>query len=276
MKALVFTLLCLGLAARAGIYAPAAGQPGTTAIAADDSRIIAWGSATGTIVRGPYEIGDPDSPLVSFGNPGAVLGPANAFDIDTGEPSITPSTVLSLGDGGSIVVTFAQPIANGPSWDFAVFENGFNDTFLELAFVEVSSDGATFFRFPNHSLTQTADQIDQNTALNAINPRDIDGFAGKYRVGFGTPFDLSLLAGRSGLDINAITAVRLVDVVGSIDPLYARRDTELRIINDPWPTPFNTGGFDLDAIGVLHTVPEPGVAALFAAGLLGAVRRRRS
>ena len=25
------------------------------------------------------------------------------------------------------------------------------------------------------------------------------------------------------------------------------------IINDPWPTPFNTCGFDLDAVGVMHT-----------------------
>ena len=24
-------------------------------------------------------------------------------------------------------------------------------------------------------------------------------------------------------------------------------------VNDPWPTPFNSGGFDLDAMGIIHT-----------------------
>ena len=27
-------------------------------------------------------------------------------------------------------------------------------------------------------------------------------------------------------------------------------------INDPWPTPFNTGGFDLDAVGVINARPR--------------------
>lgn len=276
MKAIALAIVCLGLTARAGPYAPAAGQPGSTAIAASDPNIIAWASAVGSVTRGAYDISDPDIQYVTFGNLNAVLGPANAFDTMTGEPSITPDTVLSLGDNGSITLNFTQPIADGPSWDFAVFENSFNDTFLELAFVEVSSDGTTFFRFPNHSLTQTTTQIDQSTAINSIDPTNIDGFAGKYRVSFGTPFDLAVLAGKPGLDVNRITAVRLVDVIGAIDPLYATRDSDLRIVNDPWPTPFNTGGFDLDAIGVLHTsVPEPGAAVSFAAGLLVWAGRRK-
>ena len=45
---------------------------------------------------------------------------------------------VSLGDGGYAVVTFDKPITNGPGYDFAVFENGLNDSFLELAFVVVS------------------------------------------------------------------------------------------------------------------------------------------
>lgn len=274
-------VLLLGLLAavvtHAGPYAPAAGQPGSTAIAASDPSIVAWGSAVGTVVRGPYDISDPGSPLVSFGNPDAVLGPANGYDPGTGLPVTSPDAVLSLGDGGSITVLFARPITNGPNAYFAVFENGFNDTFLELAFVEVSSDGTSFFRFPNHSLTQTTTQVDQNsTTTNGLDPTNLDGFAGKYRVGFGTPFDLDALADTPGLDLTHITAVRLVDVVGSIDPLYGTFDSDGHLINDPWPTGFNTGGFDLDAIGVLHQIPEPGTGALFAAGLLGCARRRKA
>ena len=209
----------------------------------------------------------------------AVIGPANAFNTTTGEPLTDPKKVMSLGDGGSVTVLFANPIFDGPSWDFAVFENAFNDTFLELGFVEVS-DGDTWARFPTHSQTQTTVQIDQASPTdNGIDPTNIDGFAGKYRAGWGTPFNLSLLAGTPNLDLQNIIAIRIVDVVGSIDPLYARHDSDGRVINDPWPTGFNTGGFDLDAVGVFHAaVPEPGLAASFALGwlLLGSVRRRRA
>jgi hypothetical protein len=46
--------------------------------------------------------------------------------------------------------------------------------------------------------------------------------------------------------------VRLIDVVGSIDPKWGSRDSKGNLINDPWPTPFPSCGFDLDAIGVIH------------------------
>jgi hypothetical protein len=272
------TIACLLLAARAvaGPYAPAAGQPGSTAVAANDSGLIAWGSSVGQVVRGPYDISDPGSPLVTFGNPDpAAIGPADGFDV-SGQPLTDPDKVVSLGDGGMLTLLFSNPIFNGPSWDFAVFENAFNDTFLELAFVEVF-DGDTWARFPTNSLTQTTTQIDQTSATaNGLNPTEIDGFAGKYRAGFGTPFDLSVLAGTPGLDVDHIIAIRVIDVVGSIDPIYARRDSLNRIINDPWPTPFATGGFDLDAIGAFHVIPEPGTAsALIAGSLCFAFRRRR-
>jgi hypothetical protein len=41
-------------------------------------------------------------------------------------------------------------------------------------------------------------------------------------------------------------------VVGSVNKQYAKRDSYNNMINDPWPTPFPNGGFDLDAIGVIH------------------------
>ena len=67
----------------------------------------------------------------------------------------------------------------------------------------------------------------------------------------------------------------MVDVVGSIDPMYGTRDSLGNLINDPWPTPFATGGFDLDAVAVLQPAPEPGSMLLLGAGAaLLAVRRR--
>ncbi|HRP60966.1 MAG TPA: T9SS type A sorting domain-containing protein, partial [Vicingus sp.] len=68
----------------------------------------------------------------------------------------------------------------------------------------------------------------------------------------GTPFDLAELDGIAGLDISKITHVRVIDVVGSINPLFGTYDSQNNIINDPYPTPFSSGGFDLDAVGVIH------------------------
>jgi hypothetical protein len=259
-----------------GPYAPAAGQPGSTAIHHSDVRIVAWGTAVGSVVRGPYDISDPDSPTVSFGNLSAALGPANGFDPITEQPLTSPNAVVSLGDGGLLTLLFEQPIFDGPFDDFVVFENGFSDSFLELGFVEVSSDGSNFFRFPSSSLSQTQVQIDQaSNTENGLDPTNLNGFAGKYRAAWGVPFDLALIGGNAGLDVNRVVAVRIVDVVGSIDPLYARRDTAGNIINDPWPTPFNTGGFDIDAVGVIHHVPEPSWATIVAGALVCTRRHRR-
>jgi hypothetical protein len=44
-------------------------------------------------------------------------------------------------------------------------------------------------------------------------------------------------------------------VVGSINPLYATYDGLGNIINDPFSTPWESSGFDLDAVGVIHSQP---------------------
>lgn len=303
---LVALLLSWALPARAvvddGPFAPAAGQAGSTAVSFNDARIKGW--ASGAILqRGPLI--DADGEDVStgnwFGTAASALGPSNA--LSGGGTSEDGGSAVSLGDGGKITLTFDAPITNGPGFDFAVFENSFNDYFLELAFVEVSSDGTNFFRFPSVSLTPTDQQIDQATSNNGISPTNIDGLAGKYRVGFGTPFDLQRLAGATmqlggttvSLDIFRITHVRIIDVWGAIEapdgldmqPSYdsaatynfdGHSFTTNHIINDPWPTDFYSGGFDLDAIAVLNQVPEPGAGLLCVAGLIGVLaldRRRR-
>jgi len=254
--------------AAAGPYAPPAGQSGTDAVAA--ATPVAWATKVENLTRGPQNIADLKLGFASFGVEGNALGVANAT---TGNG--TP--VVSLGDGGQITVSFAHAITDGPGADFAVFENGVIDTFLELGFVEVSSNGADFFRFASVSLTQTLAQIGSFGALDATN---LFNLAGKYRAGFGTPFDLAELSSESPLlDVSHVRYVRIVDVVGSIDPTYARFDSQGHKVNDLWPTAFASGGFDLDAVGVLNQVPEPSGLALAAAGLvvgIGAAIRRRA
>ncbi len=263
-------ILCAMLApafALAGPYAPAADVIGSTAIPFDSTLFAGWATGFQDLVRGPVKIDQPGMGFASYGSGADVLGPADAQNDSL--------PVMSLGDGGRITLTFAKPIRNGPGADFAVFENGFGDNFLELAFVEVSSNGTTFFRFPSVSLTQTTTQV--GAFDQVLDPTDLYNLAGKYRRGFGTPFDLSELAGTAGLDVNAVTHVRIVDVVGSIDPLYGTRDSLGNLINDPWATAFGSGGFDLDAVGAINfaTLPEPSSLLLLASAALCAAARRR-
>ena len=182
-------------------FAPAAGNTGTTAIHMDSSIFVNW-AVSCSIVVGQEDISNPQSVLASSGDSTMAIGaPGNG--------------VVSLGDGGYAVLTFERPIKNGNGWDFAIFENSFSNTFLELGLVEVSSDGLNYFQFESTSFTQDTLQID---AFGTINPEMINNLAGKYRATFGTPFDLEELAFEQGLDVNNITHIKIIDVIGSIDP----------------------------------------------------------
>jgi hypothetical protein len=247
-----------------------AGPYTETGIPGNSPSILGWATGVVSVNRGPVDITVPGGAKATYGDASSALGPADAT-------SDNPYPVISLGDGGSITLSFSIPIANGPGADFAVFENAFTTTggsYSELAFVEVSSNGTDFFRFPSVSLTQTTTQVG---SFGVLDPTDIHNLAGKDVAGVGTLFDLSDLGNVGGLllDLNSIRYVRLVDVVGSIDPLYATKDSLGNVINDPWKTNFTTGGFDLDAVAVLNTVPEPSVLVLLALGGGFAVARSR-
>ena len=223
-------------------FAPPAGQEGTTAMHADSSAFVAW--ATGCVVeRGPMRIDKPEQGLASYGVDADGIG----FPDGQG--------LVSLGDGGNAVVTFASPICNGPGPDFAVFENPLENAqqpgffFLELGFVEVSSDGVNYFRFPAVSLVPETPQVG---GFGCVEPQLVHNLAGKYAPMYGTPFDLDELEDDPALDKDNITHVRIVDVVGNINPEYATYDSQGHVVNDPWPTPFASSGFDLDAVGVIH------------------------
>lgn len=237
MKAL-YVLFASALFIKAGaqVYPPAAGQPGSTAIHKDSSIFVNW-AVSCQVQRGLQDLSDPSLGYATAGDSSLVPGKAGN------------GTVLSLGDGGLATVLFSIPLRNGPGFDFAVFENAFDDSFLELAFVEVSSDGQHFERFPAHSLTDT---LQQKGAFDPLNPTQLHNLAGKYRANYGTPFDLQELAGKPGLNIDRVTHLRVRDVVGSLNPAWCSRDAYGNKINDPWPTPFPSSGFDLDAVGVIH------------------------
>ncbi len=103
----------IALGAMAGPYAPAAGEPGSTAIAYDDSRIRRWATGFDDLVRGPQNIKQPAGNVAAFGTGVDALGEADASQSDQ-------FSVVSLGDGGRITLTFAQAIRNGTGADFVV------------------------------------------------------------------------------------------------------------------------------------------------------------
>lgn len=217
-------------------FAPAVDQIGTTAISKDSGVFQFWASE-GIVSRGWQNIADKKLGLASVGELEDVLGSPDA-------------RVVSLGDSGVITLSFPHRIQNGVGPDFAVFENSFNSTYLELAFVEVSSDGNHFIRFPSTSLTPTVIQLGNDAIMEAT---QIDNLAGKYKGGFGTPFDLEIIKDSSNLDLQNIKFVRLIDVIGSINPIYGTKDNKGNLINDPFPTPYPSSGFDLDAVGVINS-----------------------
>jgi hypothetical protein len=235
--------------------------------------MLAWACAVDASERGPIDITDldPERELASHGEPEDALGP----------PTGSSTHAFSLGDGGSITLSFFAPpecdrgIRDGPGDDFAVYENGFftvDGLFAEFAFVDVSSNGVDFARFEATSFRTT--RVD---GFEAIDPADYENFAGDQPLGQGTGFDLNELANdplvtSGALDLDDVRYVRLVDVVGNGSTF----DANGQPIYDPHPTAFPSGGFDADAVGVLHA-PEPGAQVMLAAGVgcLALLARRR-
>jgi hypothetical protein len=225
-------------------FAPAAGHPNSTAIRYDSSCFVTWATSA-TVERGWRDIRFKDSGYADVGDAASVSGPA------------LTKGVLSLGDSGTATLYFQSGIINGPGFDFAIFENAFNDSFLELAHVEISANGTDFLRFPSQSLSA---QTKQTGAFDATNPEKIHNLAGKYRMPYGTPFNIDDIQSSSDSNFpNIFYFIRILDVVGSIDTNYATYDSEGRIINDPFPTPFPSSGFDLDAVGVIHPAFNTGI-----------------
>ena len=201
------------------------GTEGCKAVAISDSRIVSW--AYGVQVKRGFTAPN-GTTRVSYGTP----------DMAQGVPDSTTTTAISLGFGGEALVTFDRPIVNGRGYDFAVFENPFGPNFLELAFVEVSSDGEHFFRFPATSLS---------TGSSDVMAQHYNNLAGKYEVGYGTPFDLSELPDDANLDKMNIRYVKLIDVTEGVDT-----DAQGNVIYDSPCAGSYSAGFDLTGVAVMN------------------------
>jgi hypothetical protein len=233
----------------------------------DPILMVTWATEVHEALPGPVDIAKPELGVADFGVPQNAVGPPNG----------NSSSVYSLGDGGSITLYFESGITDGQGDDFAVYENGFwgpGGLFAEFAFVDVSSDGLNYASFEVTTL-RTA----MVAPFAAVDPSDYENFAGDQPLNLGTGFDLAELANHpldvaELLDLTDIRYVRLIDVIGN----GWRFDDANQPIYDPYPTGFSAGGFDADAVGVLHAAPEPDALAMLIVGsvwLALASRRRQ-
>jgi len=146
--------------------------------------------------------------------------------------------VYTLGVKGSLTLVFNSSMYDGPGTDLIVCENPFyllssSVIFAEAMYVEVSSDGASFARFP----TTYSGPLVPIPPTSGADPRWYTGFAGIMPVsanpsagvnpldvvaGGGDAFDFADLADdpavvQGAVDLDNIGFVRLVDVEAGQD-----------------------------------------------------------
>lgn len=261
-RSLLASSLAIGVFSSSGAAAGPFNDPGYDPIV-----MVTWATEVHEALPGPVDIARLYLGVADFGVPQNAVGPPNG----------NSSSVYSLGDGGSITLYFESGITDGQGDDFAVYENGFwgpGGLFAEFAFVDVSSDGLNYASFEVTTL-RTA----MVAPFAAVDPSDYENFAGDQPLNLGTGFDLAELANHplvvaEVLDLTDIRYVRLIDVIGN----GWRLDDANQPIYDPYPTGFSAGGFDADAVGVLHAAPEPDALAMLIVGsvwLALASRRRQ-
>jgi hypothetical protein len=201
-------------------------------------------------------------PYVNAGDPNRVAYSGDPADQTDG------FSFVGYDQPGSITLSFASPIVNGTGADLVVFENAFvsnydipgtgtieGGVFAELAYVEVSTDGIHFARFPSISLT-----AEPSNRYGSLDPSNVYNLAGAscnaYGESWGTAFDLEdLLYDPAALafiedgylNLDNIIYIKIIDIPGC--GYYT--DSLGNPIYDAWYT-YGSGGFDLEAIGVLH------------------------
>ena len=165
--------------------------------------------------------------------PGIVEGPPVGGGADEGSVD-----VVSLGNGGEIVVSFApNTIVDGPGPDFLVFENPFdiggdpNHLYAEPGEVSVSSDGVNWTPFPCTATSAPYGEcagwhLVYSNPNNCISPIDPS-------VAGGDPFDLK------DVGVSSARYVRIVDKTA--EPCSGDGGKKA-----------NTNGFDLDAIAIVN------------------------
>lgn len=182
-----------------------------------------------SLTTGPFGSGDP---LIMLGPPEGGGGGGGSFD------------VYQLGLQGEVVLRLEAAAEDGPGADLAVYENPFlviggspSDTWSECLFVEVSTNGADWARFPTRYSGPPGPHAGPQGQMVGVQAEWFRGFAGVTPVAAnpgagiqpydvvpagGDLFDLAELSDHplvlsDDIDLNRIRYVKLIDVVGGLD-----------------------------------------------------------
>ena len=220
-------------------------EAGTTEAGTGDDGGGDGGAAASRFVTGVVSFDPTD--CTGFGAsslPGIVEGPPVG-----GGSSQGSLDVVSLGSGGSIVVTFApNAIVDGPGPDFIVFENPFwignnpNDIYAEPGEVSVSEDGQTWVAFP---CMPTVDPSASGGTGTAPPYGSCAGWGVVYSTPTNgiSPFDPTTAGGNAfdlaDVGLKQARFVRIVDKTDEACP-------------EAGPDKPETNGFDLDAVAIIN------------------------
>ncbi len=164
--------------------------------------------------------------------PDIVLGSPQGKGLDSGS-----TDVFSLGNGGEIVLGFDVTVIDGAGVDFIVFENAFRiggsatNVFYELGEVSVSDDGVTWTTFPCTATTYPFGSCAGWHPVLASPAEPVD--VTHPELAGGDAYDLS------DVGVKSFHYLRVRDMM-------TKR-----------PATGGTGGFDLDAVAVIHGDPAP-------------------
>lgn len=278
-------LFLAGITACAGAPAVYAADPWADAVLSYNPGV---GADPGYSSNSAVTLGSPErfTGETDFG--GAFQGVVSIFN-----PTFGTDEILSIGEGGSLVVQFNEPIVNDPGHlygvDLIVFGNSFfaadfsnfpDVTQLtsaslfdsDSALIEVSADGVNWF-----AVSAAADQLFPTQGY--LDSGAFDGVPGLAPTDFLKPVDPALTAA----DFNGLTyaqSVALYDGSGGgtpIDigqtPLGSASFVRISVLDDG--NPGTTLNAEIDAFAA---VPEPATALLLAAACLTggmSTRRRR-
>ena len=176
--------------------------------------------------------------------PFVIFGPPQG-----GGPLYQSLDVVSLGHGGTITVVFRDnAVVDGPGDDLVVYENAFHvgsesgPIFAELGIVELSADGKTWVTYPYDA--ETGEGLAGRTPV-AAKEEDIIPLS---ELGGGDRFDLEVVG---------LSFARFVRIIDGGDALPDPGDLV---------PPADKGGFDLDAMGAIHSTPTAVVRGVVTSG----------
>lgn len=222
--AATFPLTIMGFAESAS--APIADESQSTTVVSDDEL-----QPEAPTDDSEYFLGADDTITLTVGTNGG-FGSANLPDVVYGTPVSSRTDVVSLGEGGEILIELGDyGIVDGPGVDFTVFENAFTG-WVEPGIVSVSDDGVTFAEFPCDAFA--TDGIYSGCAgITPVNYSSNDADYLDPSLSGGDSFDLA--------DVG-LTQVKYIKI------------TDANTCTNPIVCVPSTAGFDLDAVAILNGV----------------------